>query len=103
MNSDVKISPGVNTTTTTNNNNKVPRPCKRTEKAMEQESDGDTNCNWYQMIDNGIGGLGRKSTIGDHSNDSIITIGKNTEKSPGDLRRLAVAQTSMRNHQLMLV
>ena len=30
---------------------------------------------------------------------SIIKIGQNTEKSPGDLRRLAVTQTHVRNHR----
>ena len=29
----------------------------------------------------------------DHPNGSIIENGQNTEKSPGDLRRLAVTQT----------
>ena len=28
-----------------------------------------------------------------------IKIGQNTEKSPGDLRRLAVAQTAVKDHQ----
>ena len=32
---------------------------------------------------------------GDHPNDSIIENGQNTEKSPGDLRRLAVTQTPL--------
>ena len=35
--------------------------------------------------------------------ESIIKISQNTEKRPGDLRRLAVTQTPVRNHQLMLV
>ena len=30
----------------------------------------------------------------DHQNDSIIKIGQNTKKSPGDLTRLAVTQMS---------
>ena len=38
------------------------------------------------------GGLGSWRTSGDHPNDSIIENGQNTEKSPGDLRRLAVSQ-----------
>ena len=37
--------------------------------------------------------LERERTSGDHPNCSIIKIGQNTEKSPGDLRRLAVTQT----------
>ena len=32
-------------------------------------------------------------------NDSITENGQNTEKSPGDLRILAVTQTSMKDHQ----
>ena len=51
----------------------------------------------------GIGGLGNKRTSGDHSNFSIIEIGQNTKKSPGDLRRLAVTLTPVENHQLKLV
>ena len=34
----------------------------------------------------GTGGLGNKRTSGYHSNYSIVEIGHNTEKSPGDLR-----------------
>ena len=41
----------------------------------------------------GTGGLGNKKTRGDHPNDSIIKIGQNTKKSPGDLRLLSVTQT----------
>ena len=43
------------------------------------------------------------STSGAHQNYSIIKIGQNAGKSPENLRRLAVTQTTMRNHQLMLV
>ena len=38
----------------------------------------------------GTGGFGNKGTSGDHPNYIIIKIGQNTEKSPGDLRRLTV-------------
>ena len=41
-------------------------------------------------------------TSGDHPNDSIIENGQNTEKNPGDMRRLAVTQTQVKNHQLAL-
>ena len=41
----------------------------------------------------GLGGLGSWWTSEDHPNYSIIENGQNTEKSPGDLRRLAVTQT----------
>ena len=37
------------------------------------------------------------------SNDSIIENGENTEKSPGDLRRLVVTQFLVKNHQLTLM
>ena len=49
------------------------------------------------------GGFGSWRTSGDHPNDSIIEDGQNTEKSPGDLRRLAVTQTPVNNHQLTLM
>ena len=76
-------------------------------KKLEYESDGDTNCNWYtrhshQKIGTGIGGLENKRMSGDHPNNSMVEIGQNTKKSPGELRRLAVTQTPVRNHQLML-
>ena len=35
--------------------------------------------------------------------NSIIKIGQNTEESPGDLRRLVITQTPVRNHRLTLV
>ena len=53
-------------------------------------------------IDKGTGGLGNKRTGGDHPNGSIIKFCQNTKKSPGDLRRLTVIQTPVKNHQLML-
>ena len=76
------------------------------EKTMEQEGDGDTNCNWctrysHQRISTETRGLGNKKTSGDHSNYSIVEIGQNTKKSPGDLRRLTVTKTPVRNHQQM--
>ena len=42
-------------------------------------------------------------TNGDDPNYSIIEIGHNTKKSPGDLRRLAITQTQMEDHQLILM
>ena len=41
----------------------------------------------------GLEELKNRGTIKDHSNYSIIKIGQDTEKSPGDLSRLAVMQT----------
>ena len=70
---------------------------------MNLASDGDTDsnlCTWYsrQRIDTWTGGFGNKKTSGNHSNYSFIEIGKNTEKSREDLRRLAITQTPVRNH-----
>ena len=39
----------------------------------------------------------------DYPNDSIAKNGQNPETSPGDLRRLAVIQTPVKNHQLTLM
>ena len=39
----------------------------------------------------------------DYPNDSIAKNGQNPEMSPGDLRRLAVTQTPVKNHQLTLM
>ena len=55
----------------------------------------------YQRIDTGTRGLGNKS--GNHPNERFIKIGQNPEKSPGDLKTLAVTQTPVRNHRLILV
>ena len=49
------------------------------------------------------GGLGSWQTSRDHPNYSIIENGQNTEKSPEDLRRLAVTQTPVKDHQMSLV
>ena len=69
---------------------------------MEHEGESDTSygrCIWNnpQRIDKGIEGLGNKSRA--HLDDINIKIGQNTEKSPGDLRRLVVTHTPVRNHQ----
>ncbi len=47
--------------------------------------------------------VGNKRTSGDHPNYCIIEIGQNTKKSPGDLRRLAVTPTPVKDHQLTLM
>ena len=39
----------------------------------------------------------------DYPNDSIVENGQNPETSPGDVRRLAVTQTPVKNHQLTLM
>ena len=78
------------------------------EKTVEYENDDNTNCNWcslcsHHRISRRNWGLGNKRTSGDHPNYCIIEIGQNTEKSLGDLRRLAVTQTPVRNHQLIML
>ena len=62
------------------------------------ESNSYTNCrkcSWYshQRFGKRTGGLESWRTSGDRPNNSIVKNGQNTEKSPGDLRRLAVNQT----------
>ena len=49
------------------------------------------------------GGLGRWRTGRDYGNDSITENSQNPETSLGDLRRLAVTQTPVKNHQLTLM
>ena len=39
---------------------------------------------------------------GDYPNDSIIKNGQNPETSPGDLKRLAVTQTPVKNQDMSL-
>ena len=51
----------------------------------------------------GLEDFGSWRPSGDHPNQSIIENGENTEKSPGDLRRLAVTQTPVKDHQLTLM
>ena len=43
---------------------------------------------------------GRVETI---QNTTLLRTGQNTEKSPGDLRRLAVTHTPVKDHQLTLM
>ena len=78
------------------------------EKTVEHESDGFTKCNWcslyrHQRIGTKTRGLGHKRTSGDHTNYSNMEIGKKTDVSARDLRRLAVTQTPVRNHRVTLV
>ena len=75
---------------------------------MEYEGDYDTYCNWCtgndpQRLGIGAGRVRNQSTSRDHPNYSIVEIGQNTEKSIGELRRLAVTQTPVKDHQLTLM
>ena len=75
---------------------------------MEHESDNYNNFDWYfwysyKRVIKGTGGLGSCRPSGDHPNYSIIENGQNTEKNRGDLRRLIIRQTPVKDHQLTLM
>ena len=75
--------------------------------SMEHEDDNDANCKWCtgngpQRLKKETGRVGNRRTNREHLNPSIVKIGQNTEKSPGDLRRFTVTQTPVRNHQQTL-
>ena len=77
-------------------------------KPVEYESDNYTIYNWcsgysHQMIGTRTGALSNNGMGGDCRNYSIVEIGQNTEKSPGDLRRLTVSQTPVKDHQRTLM
>ena len=75
----------------------IPGSCQRTEKDVEHECDCDSNCR---------GCLERRSQIGDQKkNLHHITVKfcLNTKKSPGNLKRLTVTQTSVKHYQSKLV
>ena len=74
-------------------------------KVIEHESDGNINysrCtrNGPQRLRNGTRGAGNRRTNRDPANYGIINIGQNTKKNPGDLRRLAIIQTPMKDNQV---
>ena len=74
-------------------------------KKRKHKSDFDTSCNWYswyshQRIWSRTGGLWTKKTSGDQSNYSTVEISQNTEEIIGDVRKLPVTQTPVRNHRL---
>ena len=76
-------------------------------KAMENEGDGDTSCNWciwnnHQRHRKRYRDVGNWRMSRDRPNYSIVNTGQNIEESPGDLRRLAVAQSPVKDHQLTL-
>ena len=56
-----------------------------------------------KKITKGTGGFGSWQPSGDHPNYYIIENVQNTEESLGNLRRLAVTQTPVKNHQLTLM
>ena len=81
---------------------------KLKKKTVQHESEDYTKCNWcfwysHQKIGERTWWLRNKRTSGDSPNNSVTEIGQNTEKSPGDLNRLVVTQTSMKDHKLTLM
>ena len=57
----------------------------------------------FEMTPKGlIRGLKKLEISRDHPKYCLVKISQNTEKSSGDLRRLVVTQTPMKDHQLML-
>ena len=70
---------------------------------MEHESNDYANCDWCLRHNNKRiikkpGRLGSWRTGRDYPNDSIAENGQNPGTSHGDLRRLYVTQTPVRNH-----
>ena len=73
---------------------------------MEHEVEGDTNCSWCiwndcQRNSKGTGRRINKGTSKDHPSNSIIKIGQNTERSPGDSksRRKRTANAAEKSFQ----
>ena len=65
---------------------------------MEYAYDGDISCNWStwnspHWIEKGIGTVGKNR---DHSEYNIVEIDQNSEKNPGDPKRLAVTQNPVK-------
>ena len=74
----------------------------------ERESYGGTNCKWFTWND--LRKLGMEANIirnrgmiWDHPNYSTAEVDQNTKKNSVDLRRLAITQTSVKDHQLTLI
>ena len=77
-------------------------------KTIEHEGDNYTNRDWYflyshQRIIKATGGVGNRMTSGNYPHYYIIKNGLNTEKSPGDMKRPAVTQSPVKDHQLKLM
>ena len=82
--------------------------CTRTEKAVENDGQRNTNLgrcirNSHQEVGEETGVIGNQRENRNHLNYSMAEISENTQKSPGDLIRLAVTQSPVKNYQLTLV
>ena len=74
---------------------------------MEHEGNTDIKCNWCvwndpQRLGKRVGKIGNRRTSRDHPNYSILKIGQNTDKSPGDLRGTDATQIPVKDYQLRL-
>ena len=77
-------------------------------KNMKHEGDGDTNCrcctcNIPKRLRKKTRGMENRKRNRDRPDYSIIENGQNTEKSHGDLSRLAITQAPRKDYQLMLM
>ena len=75
---------------------------------MKHDVDGDTNCSWcnwngLQSFRKEIRTSGHQRKNGNYQDYSIVEIVHNIEKSPSELRGLAVTQTPVKDHQSTLV
>ena len=75
------------------------------EKTVKHDGDGDTNYSWNNphRLERKTGAIGKQRKNRDYKDLSITEIGENTEKSPGDMRRLIVTQTLVKVHLLTMV
>ena len=83
-------------------------PPKRTKKFIDHENDDVTNFylsawNEPQKFGKGIQRIVNQKTNQDHPDYNIVEIGQNSEKTPGNLRRLTVTPSSVKNHQQTLL
>ena len=57
----------------------------------------------FKSLEKKTGGIGNRRNNQDLLINTNVKIGKNTEKTPGDLSRLALTQIPVKDHQLKLV
>ena len=75
--------------------NKYVDLARELKKLWKLLGDADTNCSWcswngLQRIEKGTGGVENQRKNRDYPDHSIVKIGQNAEKCPGDMRKLAV-------------
>ena len=90
------------------NERQVLGPHQKTKKAEEHEGDRDTYGIWHtwnsaQRLGKEAERVRHQTTNQNDSNYSIVEIEQNAEKIPGDLKRLVVTQTPVKDHPLAVV